>query len=616
MAIWIKKLIAERDDGKKSDVEFTNKVNFIKGSSNTGKSVILAAIDFVLGSEEKKFKLKRSYGYCKFSLELCTQNGSFVISRSFGDKDIVVESFDSSIKSGTYSLDSKCKTKPYIGTAFLKLIGINENLCIPKNKSMDPESLSWRNILKTSIFSQTRISTEESILLPVQNTQQTSMLSTLLFLIFGKDACVDDEGKSEEKRISRKAQKEFADQKLEFIKKKMGKAQITPDELEEDIESQIQNLSKSISDTQQQILDVMNDSKEMATSITKNQSDLADMDMMIARYDYLKSQYESDIQRLEFIVKSGKVLSHKEHDAVCPLCNSHYHVDSTNYSLDGYNYELEQTIAKLTGLNSTISEVKLERDAIEASLELRKTIVSVNDLAIETELKPQITDLNKQLSRLQEMSFYKAEYSLLKEMKEEYENDVKTIEAAEAEAKAKKTYSPKKNFPEKFAEELTQSIQSFLKEIHYQSYEHVKFDINLMDITIDGEEKASSEGFGRRSILNTVTVLALNYYLASKTKHLPGFVIIDSPLLGLDETDSADPTKIPPEALTRGLLKLLSENPMKMQLIVFVNGKNLPVDVDFGDANVIEFTKSREHGRYGFLEGVYDMADSTGAITE
>ena len=53
------------------------------------------------------------------------------------------------------------------------------------------------------------------------------------------------------------------------------------------------------------------------------------------------------------------------------------------------------------------------------------------------------------------------------------------------------------------------------------------------------------------------------------------------------------------------LFEYFSLSAQESQLIVIENSRNLPKFRNF-DCNFIEFTKSYNNGRYGFLEGVND----------
>ena len=107
---------------------------------------------------------------------------------------------------------------------------------------------------------------------------------------------------------------------------------------------------------------------------------------------------------------------------------------------------------------------------------------------------------------------------------------------------------------------------------------------------------------GYRAFLNTVVALMFRRYLAKDAKYNPGLLIVDTPLLGLDQgVDDAAP-----ESMRTALFKYFMNNQTEGQMIVVENLDHIP-DLDYttSGATVITFTKGRFEGRYGFLNDVY-----------
>ena len=148
---------------------------------------------------------------------------------------------------------------------------------------------------------------------------------------------------------------------------------------------------------------------------------------------------------------------------------------------------------------------------------------------------------------------------------------------------------------------MTKNIQSILKQCSFEKYGFSRFDSKEFDIEIMGENKINRYGKGYISYLNTVVVLALRKFFFEQAKFKPIFHIIDTPLLGLDEGEKNNT----PESMRIALFEYFSLSAQESQLIVIENSRNLPKFRNF-DCNFIEFTKSYNNGRYGFLEGVND----------
>lgn len=122
------------------------------------------------------------------------------------------------------------------------------------------------------------------------------------------------------------------------------------------------------------------------------------------------------------------------------------------------------------------------------------------------------------------------------------------------------------------------------------------------DIEVNGGKKATKHGKGYRAFLNTVVALMFRKYLCNDAKYNPGLLIIDTPLLGLDQgVDDAAP-----ESMRTALFTYFINHQNEGQVIVIENLDHIPnLNYKESGANIITFTKGRSEGRYGFLEGVF-----------
>lgn len=108
---------------------------------------------------------------------------------------------------------------------------------------------------------------------------------------------------------------------------------------------------------------------------------------------------------------------------------------------------------------------------------------------------------------------------------------------------------------------------------------------------------------GYAAILNSILVLALRKYMNDHGEINPHFYFLDSPLHGL-MTETSDENN--DDDLRKGFFKYIFENYADDQIIIIENTDNHELPDVSGDTNkVIEFTKNRKRGRYGFLNDVY-----------
>lgn len=121
------------------------------------------------------------------------------------------------------------------------------------------------------------------------------------------------------------------------------------------------------------------------------------------------------------------------------------------------------------------------------------------------------------------------------------------------------------------------------------------------DVEINGHKKATINGQGYSSYLNSMVAVILRQYLNEHAQYDPGFIVIDTPLLGLDQgvADAA------PESMRTALFRYFINHQDCGQIIIIENIRHIPpLDYDNSGANVITFTKGLSDGRYGFLNDV------------
>src|SRR5699024_10302069 len=102
-----------------------------------------------------------------------------------------------------------------------------------------------------------------------------------------------------------------------------------------------------------------------------------------------------------------------------------------------------------------------------------------------------------------------------------------------------------------------------------------------------------------RAFFNTILSLSLLEYIKEHGKYSPGFLAIDSPILSLKEKDD----DVTPDTMKNALFEYFNNHQQLDQIIIIEN--EIP-NVDYSRANIIEFSKDKNKGRYGFLYGVHD----------
>ena len=606
---YIKKVIAKSDTKPTSFVEFTEGLNIIQGRSDTGKSCIVKCIEFVFGGDMKHLKtpFKESSGFNEAVVVLSTDEGDITISRKVGKNSVEVSAPEIDwIEGGTYALKKPPKTtknpRPVLNEIMMQLLGFNEEPEVTKNARFDKERMTWASLLRLVYVKEGRIDSEEAIFEPTDNYEKTPFLSSLLYLIYGHDfGNADAQTKKEIKKARREAVKEYLN----------GKIQIASDRREQ-LEKQMQlfdgvNVEQTISDmvsslnaTEQSISAALDKSKSLLGEIMKGEKRLAQCNVLLSRYEYLRSQYKADIQRLSFIVEGEQETKKLPTVSTCPFCEGKIvHRKKATY-VDASKAELTRIIAQLEGLDTAEKNVHREKEEIEAALEKLRQERDDIDRLIKDELKPKSAELEASINALKAYVRLSEEMRVVAAYAQDWETDIDNYDATE-ETETPLVYHPKDYFDSEFQTGMTENAESILTECRYHNFTAARFDIPTFDIEVNGEAKASSHGKGYRSYLNTVVALMFRKFLAEHATYNPGLLIIDTPLHGLDEEVPEDA----PESMRAGLFTYFM-NHQEGQLIVIENLDHIPnLDYESSGANVITFTKRRDEGRYGFLNDVY-----------
>lgn len=303
MAFFIEKIVASGAGKKESTIVFKPGANIIYGPSNTGKTYIVKCIDFLFGSDADPFD--SSSGYDSISIYLKTRGGQVVMHRKLGSNKIDVSSTDPSISNGKYT--AKASGKNYektINSVWLALIGITEQHSINKNERSQKQVLSWRTFCHMFMLTETKIISETSIFLPDRGYSDTSALSALLFLLWGKDFSDTEAIESKEIKDAKKdAIKTYINQELFKISERNQELTAFLSELSTtDINQEIESLMTQVTENEQRISEAIDENKRILQSLHEKNDALSECNVLINRYQELTTQYGADLKRLSFIV--------------------------------------------------------------------------------------------------------------------------------------------------------------------------------------------------------------------------------------------------------------------------------------------------------------------------
>lgn len=419
--------IAAHGSGKNDAiVSFGEGLNIIQGYSDTGKTCVVKCIDFIYGSSEKPFD--KNTGYNRVSMRIVTPSGAITFSRTIGKNQIQVVSESTDIESGTYDIGYKKKQKnPVINAVWLKLIGIDGEPMIPKNTDFVKKHLTWRTLLSMVYITEKDIVRPESIVVPEQYTEKTLFLSALLYLISGRDFAETDAQTKKEIRVARrKAVEEYVNKQLSGIseRKKQLTSQLTAF-ADVDVEEEIARLISEIEETDSEITQAVNDSKELLGKILTTEDKAAECSVLLSRYQALKSQYTADIRRLTFIVEGEVEYQGIPKVSKCPFCDGKMAKHNHQSYIEASRGELSRIVAQLAGLEATETDVKNELVEIEAELTaLREKRADIESLVSE-QLRPKAENLQEMLNNYRTFIRLKNEMNIIDSFSDSWTTDLR-----------------------------------------------------------------------------------------------------------------------------------------------------------------------------------------------
>ena len=597
--------VTARGIGKRdSFVDFTPRLNIICGRSNTGKTAVARCIDFALG-KMGDFPIDETFGYDEVELLVQAAEGTISITRKF-HKDQVDVKTDIPDKAGKYNLtysQSQRNGLPVLSDLLLSAMGIPTPCKVIKNIDFKRVPLTLRTFRHMLIFLNNDIGKVESGLEPKESIQKTVFLSSLLFLMTGSNFPEHDEQTKKEIRIAeRNAILRYVNTQISNVaeKKKVLQKQMTAFQ-GIDVEQQMTTLIAGIEQTESAISAALSRRQELVQEISELQEKMTEAELMKSRYTALKSQYTADIKRLTFIADGEMERNAHDKNTVCPFCESHFTPKDDETYIESARGELSRIVAQMNDL--TKAEQSLTEEMRWMSEEMAKLDAEKDSIEshIQQELRPKAEAMRKSLADYKSFLQLKREMSVIDDFAVGWEADLRN---PPVEPESALQYHPREHFDDDFKRLINQYYMEILRECSYSPEPtSANFNISDFDIEIDGHKKSTHEGQGYTSFVNSVTALTFRHYLAHHGKYYPGFLIIDTPLLGLDQgvADSA------PESMCSGLFRYFMNHQEEGQLIIIENSKNLP-DLDYAaaGANVITFTKGLTEGRPGFLHGIVE----------
>lgn len=593
-----------------ASLEFSSGINVVCGASDTGKSFIVEAIDFLLGGSGPLRDIPERVGYDRARLVVSTRDNGDV-------------TFDRSVQGGEFRMypGQFVGREPDVEGKSLgakHVHGREENLSgwllaragllgkrIRKNVKGETQSLSFRDLARLVIVQEEEIIRRGSPFLTGQYVSKTSEYSALKLLLTGVDDSALVPESSEPQRANKTAKVELIDQWVADLNSEISDIGA----VRADVVDQLNRLDTSIEKERAQLEKMqarvdgaIAKRREVFAEREKIRSRIDEIQELLERFDLLDRHYKVDLQRLIAIQESGSLFVHQE-KTTCPLCGAepeHQHigekcegdvepiVQAASAEIDKIKLlsrELEQTVSELQGESAELGGRinTIEKQYHEVDRQIRETIspdlggarATFGELVEKRAQVRKVLDLFERIDRL----------------------EAQKAELVSESGNIGTSPSTTTDLSKSVLAELSKTIERILRAWHFPGADRVYFDESTLDFVIDGNARGS-RGKGLRAITHAAVCIGLMEFCRDKALPHPGFVVLDSPLLAYWAPEGKEDDLTGTDLKDR-FYEYLVDNHRDSQVIVIENEH--PAERLSKDISLTVFTKNPAQGRYGLF---------------
>lgn len=600
-----------------ADLELSGRSTVVHGASNTGKSVLVSAIDFMLGADKIK-RVDHDRAISRVRLSFRAADGVlYNVERAINGGPFSVEA-EPPAKDIPSSLSAKSNAKKSYSRFILDLVGLSDKRLV-KNARGEQQAFTLRTLAHLCVIGETKMQSEGPPLYASRSQNETAEASALRLLLTG----IDDSGlatpeQTDKGRRLSKAKAEAIGSEISRIRQALADKG-EPSELRarlDAIESAIWGRSHELGALEDARALIESQLRAASESRQQVRNRVGELIETLARFELLREQYARDLDRLAMVEEAGSLMGLFEHGP-CVFCGAAPSAQELNTHVEGEVTALRESITAeetrtrllADGLTEVIEIGLVERERLQSNLVAAD--VSIASLMRELEAaRGQAGPIEREVRELVgarvDIAGSLALYGELEALemaegryREESEPDGTVLNVPLAVA---------------MTTDLVTRMRAMATAWSLPNGGSIDFDLSSKDVTIAGSPRAS-QGKGVRALLHAAFTLAL-----AETCHMRGlphlgFVVLDSPLVTYKEAVDAESEtialeldEIPPELGEKFYRYLAEEFPLQAIVV-----ENLAPPIDLSPSLSLHFFSGTDSGRAGLyprLEAAIDE-DST-----
>lgn len=586
---------------KESVLKFEPGVNVLCGASDTGKSFLAEAIDFMLGGSELR-EIPERVNYSSICLALSSSDGSsWRFQRASSGGDFAAVEDDKTFRLRHSHAHNRVDN---VSGYLLAKIGLLGKRILKSSTKNTTNSLSFRNLARLAIIQEGEIQQKGSPFWGGQYTLKTAELATIKLLLTG----IDDS-----EVISASVDESDNTTQIALIDELILDLSLDIEDLgndESDLEAQLENLNSairsreaSLSDIQQHLESNIASRRELLAEYNRMDARIEEIKELLERFRLLADHYQVDKQRLAAIQESGSLLVYVD-EVACPLCGA---LPDDRHVGDGCDGDVASVVRAAT---AEIDKIASFQDELSATVtDLRDELGQLSEGIVS--VRGQYDDVEERIRRSisPEIESAQAHFSELVEKRGEVQNALymfhklerlrqRRAQLVEANEPASGT-KVAAGIPEAIAHQFSMKIEHILRAWNFPGDCRVHFDKETSDFVIDGKPRGS-RGKGLRAITHAAITVGLLEFCRERSLPHPGFVVLDSPLLAYFKPEGEDDAELQGTDLKERFYSYLKTHHARESQIVIIENQHPPESVEEGLA-ISVFTRNPAEGRFGLL---------------
>ncbi|WP_299112390.1 AAA family ATPase [uncultured Winogradskyella sp.] len=578
-----------------ASVVFNKGVNIITGPSNVGKSYIFQCFNYMFGGSKPPKPIKESRNYDFIYLELIdSTNTTYTLLSDLkgGNFKLYNLSIDKIKETDEFEILDR-KHSPYneqTVSAFLLKLNNLTGKKIRTNQKGKTRPISYRDIVKFSMVNESKITTEESLIVS-HYTKATEESNVLKLIVTGNDDSNIIESLSQNQIANRKGKLEILKEFIDDNTKDLKTFKVEPSLMLNETNSLIEKLTENHSNLQNKFNEIESERVKTLDILHKRQSRKRVIEELYKRTDLLKSHYYSDVSRLKSTIETSILLNEENHseNGNCPLCNGEIEgkcsIEDINKIIDSCSKEIQKIESLIQELLE--SEKMLKEEFKDISIEVSDLEKNINKYTLEIDkgVGLEMSLIIEQINQQNEKKSIALGALYKFEQLEKFKAEKEKLESSIPKSSSKETFE---HISTASLTPLSKAIKSVLKGYNYPNLTGVSYSEEQNDFVISGEDRNLS-GKGVRAIIYSAFIVALQELILKKEYSI-GVPIIDSPLVSYKKPENIGAERISDD-LAMDFYRYIC-NQSELEQIIVIENEVPPTDIK-ENINHIKYTREK-----------------------